>query len=89
MAEKVPGTIYRPDKKSKESIRESEMNFPYRTISNPSNINLVSVSLLVRKELLNLLTKLIKFTDQQKLLKKQETAEINLSPYVSTKYLPI
>ena len=28
VAEKVPWTIYRPDKKSKKSIGESEMNFP-------------------------------------------------------------
>ena len=28
VAEKVPWTIYRPDKKSKKSIEESEMNFP-------------------------------------------------------------
>ena len=26
--EKVPWTIYRPDKKSKKSIEESEMNIP-------------------------------------------------------------
>ena len=29
------------------------------------------------------------FTDQQIQLKKQQTVEINLSIYVSTKYLPI
>ena len=28
VAEKVPWTIYWPDKKSKKSIGESEMNFP-------------------------------------------------------------
>ena len=28
VAEKVPQTIYRPDKKSKKSIREPEMHFP-------------------------------------------------------------
>ena len=28
VTEKVSWTIYRPDKKSKKSIKESEMNFP-------------------------------------------------------------
>ena len=28
VTEKVPGTIYRPDKKGKNSIGESKMNFP-------------------------------------------------------------
>ena len=28
VTEKVPYTIYRPDKKKKKSIGESEMNFP-------------------------------------------------------------
>ena len=57
----------------------------------PSNINLASVSKHkhVRKKLLNLLTQLIQFTDQQIQLKKQQPVEINLSIYVSTKYLPI
>ena len=53
------------------------------------NINLASVSLLVRKKLLNLPTEIIQFTDQQISLKKQQTVDINLSIYVYTKYLPI
>ena len=36
-----------------------------RAISKPSNINLASVSVYVRKKLFNLLTQLIQFTDQQ------------------------
>ena len=63
MAEKVSWIVYRPDKK--KAIGESEMNFPERTILKPSNINLASVSLHVRKKMLNLLTQLIQFTDQQ------------------------
>ena len=46
------------------------MNFPERTILKPSNINLASVSVYVRKKLLNLLTQLIQFTDQQNIAKK-------------------
>ena len=52
-------------KKSKESIKESQMNFPYCSILKPSNINLASVSLHVRKIFLNLLTQLLQLTDQQ------------------------
>ena len=65
------------------------MNFPYRTLFKPSNTNLASVSVHVRKKMLNLLTQTIKFNDQQIWLKKQQTAEINLSVYVSTKYFTI
>ena len=28
VAEKIPWTIYRPDKKSEKSVGESELNFP-------------------------------------------------------------
>ena len=65
------------------------MNFPERAILKPSNINLASVSVHVRKKLLNLPTLPTWFTDQQVWLKKQQTIEIDLSIYVSTKYLPI
>ena len=65
------------------------MNISKRIILKHSNINLASVSVHVRKKLLNLLTQLIQFTDQQIWLKKQQTVEINISIYVSTKYLPI
>ena len=64
VTEKFPETIYIPDKEHK-SIGESEMNFPLRAILKPSNINLASVSVHIRKKLLNLLTQLIQFTDQQ------------------------
>ena len=56
VAEKVPQRIYRPDKKSKKSIRESEMHFPSRTILKLSSINLASVSVHVRRKQFNLLT---------------------------------
>ena len=59
MAEKVTWTIYRPDKKSGKNIEE------LGTVLKPSNINIVSVSVHARKKLLNLLTQLIQFTDQQ------------------------
>ena len=41
------------------------MNISKRAILKHSNINLESVSVHVRKKLLNLLTQLIQFTDQQ------------------------
>ena len=55
----------------------------------PLNINLAPVSVEVRKKLLNLLTPFIQLTDQQMQLKQQQVAEMNLSIYVSTKYLSI
>ena len=56
VTEKIPCTIYRPDKKQKM----------YWGVRNElsSNINLTSVSVHVREKLLNLLTELIQFTDQ-------------------------
>ena len=47
VTEKVPSTIYGPYKKRKKSIGWLEINFPYRTILKPSNINLASVSMHV------------------------------------------
>ena len=65
------------------------MNSPWRTILKSSNINLASVSAHVRK-------KIVEFTDSThtiywptNIAKKQQTVEINLSIYVSTKYLQI
>ena len=62
---------------------ESEMNFSYRTILKPSNINLTSVSVHIRKKLLNLLTQVIQFTDQQILLKKQQSVAASIFLYMS------
>ena len=42
-----------------------------------------------QKKVVNLLTQLTQFTDQQIQLKNQKRVENNLSIYVSTKYYPI
>ena len=65
VAEKVFWTIYRPNKIAKNVLESWKWAFHKGQYLKPSNINLASVSVHVRKKWLNLLTQLIQFTGQQ------------------------
>ena len=65
VSEKVPWTIYWPDRKSWKVPENSKLTFYKGQYLKPSNINLASASEHDRKKLWNLLTQLIQFTDQK------------------------
>ena len=89
MAEKVSSTVYRPDKKKHKKYwritNELSIKGNIKALKYKSCLSFPAC----QKKMLNLLTQLLQFTDQQIQPEKHQTVEINLSIYVGTKYLPI
>ena len=90
MAEKVPWTIYRPKKKVKQSVEGRVTN----EFSIKNNIKALKYKSCLGFPACQ--KKIVELTDSThaiywptNIAKKQQTVEVNISIYVSTKYLPI